>query len=267
MPISVPFCDLDEYPRKIWDHNGFKGFRRVKVAMADEPTFCTEILWGNNSGWPTAYGGVNAYAIKCSSKPMPGKFSDAGNGYGSFDSYEVLVEYSTNAININNSIIGWEKLYPFEHITPVQSPDKRFDSATGDPIMPHQLPHLVQCGDTYIRGYNNAPAVPAAVLYYKRCVNNAPVACFSLGVVFPAQTLMFNTYTANRIWKRTGPENFNLAYEFRFLPNVTKSRQILGWNSVWNPDADGGAGDFVTMWGSSSQYIPYPAVDFNALFY
>lgn len=241
---------------------GFEAHRTCKVAWADRWAFINEHIL---TAWP--YHNVNAYCVEGTAKPFPdGKHSDGGDGLLSFEYALVTLFYTTNIFKISDRVFGWERLRGASDSQPLRIREETlfWGEPGGDPVESGESPCFMDFpGMTYERGYMGVNAIPATALTLLRCVNNAPLACQSLGVVFPAETLRYVDFFADRQIDTSGSDNWKLVYYHHFKPNIDSSGVARGWNWFWRPEV----ADFQPVYNDSGiQYKPCRPANLSLLY-
>lgn len=74
------------------------------------------------------------------------------------------------------------------------------------------------------------PFIPQAALLLAGHANEAPVVARTTGIVFPAETLLYNGFQSRRNTLSDGTVTLDLAYDFAYKPT--------GWNNFWVPGLD-----------------------------
>jgi hypothetical protein len=232
--MAVDRHEMKGSPTEEWTQDGLYAICQWWCAWGDRYTLLTEIgtglgeLYQHNTG-----SGARAYAA--SVKPF-GKQSRAGPGKASYVKALVTAKY-TNAINYTegeNGILITEALQPHKEFITMPHEDAAgepllyWDASQETAVSGDEAPGLQLCGNDYIVTYHHVSAIPSGVataaLY--NCCNNASVASYTLGLTFPAESLLFPGATAVRTIKLGSTNDWQLSYRF--------SIRAVGWNKHWN---------------------------------
>lgn len=244
---------------------GFNAYRTCKVKWSERWGFI-----GENILRPWPYVGVNAYCVEGTAKPFPeSKTKDGGGGLLDFEYALVTLYYTTNIKDMGNGVIGWERLRGALESMPVRLPSEEDGEdplkwSNGDTVYNGDAPSYISFpGMYYDRGYIGVSSIPMTAVSMIGCVNNAPLASLSLGVVFAPETLRYVDFSADRQINTTGADRWRLTYLHHFKPNVDSSGVARGWNWFWRP----GIGDFQAVYNSSGvQYKPHVPANLSLIY-
>lgn len=134
-------------------------------------------------------------------------------------------------------------------------------AAGGQSLEPGEVPSKILRGMDYVLTKYNLSAIPAAALTLVGCCNDAPVTAVTLGLTFPAETLLFNPPTLHRkVSLGPSAENrWTATYRFTYKPE--------GWNTFWNAHADPPRWDSIQIHNGAGYvaYQQYPPASFSGL--
>lgn len=128
-----------------------------------------------------------------------------------------------------------------------------------DAVTEEEAPTRLVVGLDYVIKWVRLASVPASILDIVDHVNDDTVTSGSLGLSFPAETLLANAPVLSRTITSNPSDNFwNL--EIRF------SRRKEGWNKYWRAKTMAYESMYYIPDGSSAvEYKNYPTYDFSAL--
>lgn len=296
------FNELDGWPKENWAMYGnFTAQRRVICAWDDRHDVIEHLAWAGGEPYPyvrvlsrTPTGAIdtyeltNAFATGAAVAPFCGMDEAAAGDYHSFTNdypwsggamgkpigladYEkavVTVDYSTDAIGLERDLLT-EELRPFAqydtvNVEKMQWPD---GSAVNKPAAPA---HLTR-GMEYIMTYYRAPSVPLTLVESINSCNHAAVSAPTLGVSFPAETLLYTGYNATRTLSYSSIATWKITLRMLYRP--------ASWNQFWNSaaavtvgtgnNAETVAGAYqpitVVPGGATANrtYRPYPLINFD----
>ena len=261
--MAVAFQDIadNNFPKENLSFTEFTGTRQALVNWADRRTYMGEVL---GTLWPSVYHSVNAYAVATSCEPPPGaKTTDLGGGYTGFEKSIVTVRYSTKPVRINDTVLGFEELMGAQEEHHIDKAGLYWASDGTDALEDIAPPSFYSPMLSYLRGYAGVDEIPSDVALCPGCVNAVPVACFSLGLVFEAETLKFADCRTKRTVKTTGADAWTLTYWFSYKPNYNPNWVAQGWNYFWRPKE----GIFKPIYlADGTRYKPNRPGNFNLLF-
>ncbi len=128
-------------------------------------------------------------------------------------------------------------------------------------LTPEEAPTLLQMGMDYVVKWKNLSVIPAAVLSFKNHVNQDSQVSPSLGLTFPAETLLGTSAVLSR--------TTNAAFEVSGWDlELRWSHREEGWNKFWNPKT--GAYEEIYIHGPNfnlpgTLYKNYPLMDMSGL--
>jgi hypothetical protein len=136
------------------------------------------------------------------------------------------------------------------------------EAAASAILTAEEAPSRLIIGMDYVVKWVKLSSVPAAVLTIVDHVNNASIVSPSLGLTFPAETLLANSPVINRTvgYGGSGTSDLEIRYSFR----------ADGWNKFWNPRTSA----FESVWVHSPntpptfapyEYINFPLADMSPL--
>ena len=209
----------------------------------------------------TAYpyhGATNTYAYNAKVIGW-GKSHDAGNGLVGYEKARLTVFYTNRIWFIGGGGGGkWisEKLTPTVHYMPMGERSFRWTSNTGIFVRDNEALGQRHVFLNYQLTYYRLPALPNAILTHQGASNNAPVASYTLGLIFPVETLILLGSPADRNLASGFTQGWSLAYNFESRPH--------GANNFWRAATQAWEPIFEER-GGGAQYKPYPPMNFSLL--
>ncbi len=105
-----------------------------------------------------------------------------------------------------------------------------------------------------VRSYPNAASVPAGFISDPGKVHNASYTSLSLGLTFPAETLLFLPNPVSQTSTTAGNTGYNYAVKFAYKPQ--------GWNKFYRPNSN----SYENIYNLAGVIVePYPPANLAAL--
>jgi hypothetical protein len=256
MPPTVAYSELPGSPTEQWTEEGFTATVKLMCAWGVRNTLATEIMT-QREPYPR-FPGTKAYPRVADIEPFPAKIDESAVAWGllgslsSFESALVTISYDTSGADVD--LID-EVLEPTAEFMTLDHKDFRWGSGTGDELKEGEAPGKLIRGLDYRVTFHQAPYIPAAVLTLPGYCNEEALTSYTLGLTFPAQTLLFQPPTATRRITSQMVECWKLGYRFSY--------RATGWNKFWRQAAD----DWAEIWhAGGTRYYNYPLGDFPSAF-
>lgn len=265
MAFSVAFEELDGFPQVHWERGIFVGVRRLKVAWIYRLTLQIELAYQDNMYWPYSGGLEGSIIYKVKIEPL-GRQTNAptttppDDALASYD-YAVLTLYYGNdgprlygnAQLITESLSGWDSgaTLPYNNL--------RWGSGAGTLLHPQEAPEIAQYSFVLTQTFHRVYGVPNWVKARMRRVNPAAYATYQVGLVFPAETMLYQPpriVSTAMLW---GPDTYDITVRYLIHPSwadeLPAGQVALGWNSFWRLET--ARYESIYMAGGS-RYIQYP---------
>ena len=129
-----------------------------------------------------------------------------------------------------------------------------------DEVTDEEAPTRLIIGFDYVVKWTRLPSIPVAVLDVVDHVNDDTVTSGSLGLTFPAETLLCNAPVISRTVTATGSGSF-------FSMDIRFSYRKNGWNRYWRAKSQ----DYVSMFSydpdamTQERYLNFPLTDLSDL--
>jgi hypothetical protein len=241
-----------------------EGFESASVqlmcAWADRHDVVAEIVGGYYI-WPYAGAFIKPpYATSAAIKPFGGKALGVTSGAINYDKALITINYS------HRDGEDPEDLYSesFEPTCEFLTLDyKKFswanDTADGpaDALLEDEAPGQLLRGANLVRTIYKLDTLPGALLTCFGCVNQDSYVSATLGLTFPAETLLYSPPALDRTRKADGSGAWDVQVSFGIKPN--------GWNKFWRSKTQ----DWAEMWDNEAEqiYKSYPTGDFSSLLF
>ncbi len=267
--MAVTFEEIGSSPQETLTRESFSAVRRLKVAWADRHTLKTELL---GDDYPLI-SGTNAICTSASSVPILAQNKGTGS-VSSFDYAIVTASYEVETIELN--YVGERtsiSIEPKAEFLTIGARNLRWTNNAGSQVRDEESPGLLMVGFDYIIEKQNIQTLDRAVVQgLIGHVNKAAVKPTARGLenwAFPAETLLFNPPSIQRITDALSVPRWNVTYRLTYKPNIdtTVTPNVeRGWNYFWRADAATGIAKFDAMFiASGAQYKPYPPGDFTGV--
>lgn len=224
---------------------GFQASVTLKVSAANKDALIDDLL-GNQREWPRSTFPTKPRAFSASVSGFYSESPVIGQTYV-YDEYLATIQYSTDP---NKTIVS-ETIEPDAEFIRLDHRNFRW-SSDGAPLTEGEAPGFLQTSMKLIRKYFNQIEVPTLLLTPGVVHNAAYVS--SLGLTFPAETLLLTPQPISRTVTTAGSEGFNFSVGFSYKPN--------GWNKYWRPDTQ--TWDRIIL-ANGTAYNSYPLVDLTGV--
>lgn len=242
------------------DCNEKHGTRKENMAISESPFDASVVLectWGNRAAlvndllltpqpWPyAAAGGITPYAVRCSVMPAPTTYTQADQGI-TYTNAEVTVYYSANISRYSDEEdpptiqIYSESIEPDIEFNTVPNSGKSyfFDTSNiGVPARPLPDPESIieenfpvaypSFNLRLVRTLYHLAAVPTTALTSINKINATDYTSSTLGLTFPAKTLLFEPPTLQRSISTAGSDGWTCTAKFHYRQST--------WEKFWNP--------------------------------
>lgn len=245
--MAVTYAEMQGYPTGRWADGDFYGKRRLKVAWSDASALLEEL---ENTSWPYADGPNLCTPWQAIIKPFPHVRMDGTNSIASYDWAMIDVDYTTKGPVWNDtlSISVYETTSPYTRVHKIKADSKLYWDATCETGIDYS-PICEWHGLKYKLTFSGLDSAPTPALDYIRYVNSNDVGTYTLGLSFPAETLMFAGATVDSKFNWGKLARYSVTYNFIYWP--------AGHNKMFRP----GSG-FVDVYyknanGDGVLYEPY----------
>ncbi len=256
--LTTECYELDGSPQESYNEGSFKGTIRLRCAWANRYALAGEIA--NYTLWPLA-AGLAARSRSMSILPFSQVQGATVNLSADYEQAVLTVDYvfDKDTPQESGGELFAESLEPTaQNLT---QDWQSFKWKNGPQIEPGEAPSKLFKGLDYVLTKYNLAAVPAAALTLVGCCNAAQVVSATLGLTFPAQTLLFNPPSLQRkVSAGSSPSlKWTATYRMSYNPG--------GWNTFWNARKAGGPGwDTLQVKlpaGGYVDYVQYPPAAFS----
>lgn len=280
--FTVAHTEVAGYPQERWDQGNFLAVRRLRCLWTDRMQLLTELNTEKGRYYPYPTGPwwkdsddniiVGAVAVAADIFPTHRErdriLADTELGQvtghqvtiddlltvavGTYEFVDIIVRYSNNGpVWRGNKTTIRETIEPMAINESVPDRDLRWGSGTGPPVQ-QSIPFIFY-GMEYVATVNLLLEPPAHTLdYVGRCNSNA-VGTESMGLVFPAETLLFKPPTITRSATWSGQARWQSTYRFSYHP--------AGWNTFWRPSTQ--TYESIYVKNSNTRYVQYPPTTFT----
>lgn len=197
--------------------------------------------------WPYS----SRYCVAKTGSIVPEKSEADQDGQGFIYKFAILtINYSSKRDNNENSVS--ESIEPTCEFLTLDYRRFRWGSANGDPLIEAEAPGKQIKGLNLIRKYQRVPNVPSGILAAMGAVNSAPYSSQLLGMTFPAESLLFQPPSLDRVITYIGNKGWNVQLKFSCKPD--------GWNKYWRAKSQ--AYEYIYLAGGGI-YRSYPMANFS----
>jgi hypothetical protein len=250
------YDELDGSPVEEWLPNEFSATRKLICAWGDRNAIIEAAGADGGEVYPHNPG-TKAYAYAASAEPFGGQ-AGGGDGMSSYEKAIVTIKY-TNASNkpyrTSDGKYVTEQITPTAEYLQTSAKNLYWDSGHKQPLAEGEAPPFFYRSFTYTITFHHASAVPGGILGLVNCVNGGPMASYSLGFVFAAETLLFPAASAVRTIQLGKLNDWQITYHFAY--------KSVGWNSFWRNDPPGFSPIYPK--GSTQPYRQHPLANFMSL--
>lgn len=253
--ITIPYEEVGE-PEKIWTPDTRRGKRTLKCAWGSKETLEAELrggvtLYGNQMTYtkPAPYpGDANIFPSEIRSRPFGAKIvGTAEIAVYEFALLDIMYErppYGVNEANPNEVLISESLEASAEYIT-LPNRQLYWDTAGEDPLNSSEAPGLLIHTVDWVYTIHYMPYIFEEYLSYVGAVNLSALYSTTLGITFPAQTLLYNPPTMNRQITTDGVSCWELTCRFTYRYN--------GWNNL--PRAEGNSISFNPIYNENGNAV------------
>jgi hypothetical protein len=252
--VTIPHEELDGSPTEGFDDKGFRAERQLVCAWADRFDLQDQLLGqavidqtGNTtyirpSDYPHKPG--LAYAISAAAEPFSGKCLPAGGNLNlaSYTQALVRVQYGsrTGAGGGGGGDGGGEPFIeetvePFAEFLTYSPVGLHWGSNLGPLLKDDEAPGKLIKGFNW--NYTRHRMLTIPVVYWNLIskVNDSPITSLTLGITFPAETLLFNPPRLARQVTSIGSSTYGVAWTVSLLMTYKPD----GWNKFWRGQDNG----------------------------
>ena len=220
--------EAPNFPRGEWDSGIFTGMRRIIVGWDHRVELLTEMGSPAKWSWPYPDGTPYAIARRAKVDPWPdeaGQVNDLGSQEAAYEQAAVTVWYTNAGPRwINNSVLVEESIDPVADIQYVDtSTFKWFNGAQPAFTGQESVRRLLYSFD-YVLKFHRIAAIPAYIQSRVGYVNSNTVTAYTLGMVFPPETLLYKPPQMQRAVTVAGNDAWNITIRYGYHP--------AGWNTA-----------------------------------
>jgi hypothetical protein len=263
----IPCREIQDTKREGAKIDGMTASVTLGCAYVDRFNLMYDLLYGNFGGgrlWP--YGG-NVYCVGCETADGPPGQAQSGvlntQGYDVDQSY-VVATYASPSSNPQQPDVGnvTENLEPTCEFQTLPHTDFLWDGAGQQVLKPEESPAKQNRGVNYVRTLSKIePPLPIELITLQGYVNDSTINSTSLGLTFPAETLMYRGVSLSRTVAGTAPpDTGSLAWNMTLKFGVKYDK----WNKFWRGPQEGWQGFKIKATGAP--YKNYPLGDFSVFF-
>lgn len=245
--------ELDGYPVETWTKDGLTAVVQFDTSWENRNVIPPYLLAGGEEGGPRRYprnSFVNCFVKTVVFRPF-GASSELFPGAITYEKARFTVNYGPpdagEAIDATS-----ESLEPSAEFITLDHKGLVWGADDGPPLKEAEAPgKLIRTFD-YVKTFFGLEELPTSMLTYVGSCNEFEVTAVSLGLTFPAQTLLFNPPTASRTTNSEGEGKWDLTYRLTYRPDT--------WNKFWRQESD----DFDEIWhAGGTQYFNFPLIDWG----
>ena len=253
--------ELDDSPQESWEKSGrFNATRKLKVPWADRNTLARQLL-GNRVTLPQSYPDRStALARSVEIDHLAEKIVNAGSGSAAtINTYEhavLTVRYADPEPGSaeDPQTLATESLEPSAEFITLPADNLHWGSATGPLLKDAEAPGRIIAMVDWVYKRNRVPFVNSAMFALQSHCNQAEVTSLTLGVTFPAETLLYSTISLEREIYADGADAWSVTFRFTY--------REPGWNVFWRADLNA----WVSIYHTDGTLIkPIPTGNFRTL--
>jgi hypothetical protein len=260
---SITNYEMDGFPIVEQTLDAYKAVRRVMMEWSDVDTFISELVATDGLYPYNPSSGATVYRVKIEKLPGSTLTASGGTGMVVYDWAALTLWYSTDAPRYWSNLFYTEEVEPyreFHTVNPVAADGTtqilKWTSNSGDNV--NEGLGVTLAGHIYVLTFYRASSIPANFFSANGYCNSSAVICYSLGMTYPAQTLLHADPYAKRHAILGGTNKWMLRYRW-----IYRGANSATWNHKWRPES-GGSWD--TVWrNGSTQVIFHPTVAFSTL--
>lgn len=272
LPVTIDHEELAGSPQEIGSETDFKARRSLKCAWADRLTLYDQMLTGyliNAGGTPPLITRIGqqypdwpgVYAVRCSIEPFASdvQAADAQGRIAKYAHARLSVDYEPRnfayGVGTDAGQIGEESVETVAEF--LTAPHQRlFWDTSGLPaagLNENEAPGKIIRSLIWVYTYRQVLDVPAGWRTYVGYTNLSAVTSTSTGLVFAADTLLYEGVRLGRVVTQGAQQAWTAQLRFTHRPETWNKWYKRGTDTISNVyKADG------------SRYLPYPSVDFIA---
>ena len=234
----------------------------------------TAELLGVALNWP--YVPIGAIASRIGIKPVQdGAFTTDADGLIQYEEAIVEVFFSVNEAGrldqatdptSGEKVLFTESLEPTIEYTSLDHKEFRWGDANGRVLNEHEAPSRRRRGMNLIRSIFGMPAISSAALDLIGKTNDTAYVSATLGLEFPAETLLWipptsqRSVTLNSLLSSDVQRGWNFVFKWNF--------KKAGHNKEWNSAKSGGA-DYDVIWDTVTEQVfkQFPPADMSAFLF
>lgn len=259
MPVEK--AEMQGSPKESWTLTGFSATRQFICAYGDRAALEAELLGAAYT--PVAdtgsiCTGVNAVPFEAEQQGV----DDDAN----YEKALVTAKWGTSGDTPEFVVDTYytESLEPTAEFLTLDHKLYRWEANDGDPLTEDEAPGRLMRGMDYVRTKYNQATIPAAALSLVGTVNSAAVSPKTTGMsglTFPAQTLLYQPPTIQRVVTAAGALAWNITYRFTYKPNWDGAT-ARGWNWFWRAESQAYKQIYIA---GGAVYNNYPVGNFALL--
>jgi len=257
---------MDGYPIEEYTLDGFGAIRQVHLAWTDVDTFVSELASTDGLYPYKPATGATVYRVKVEKMPGVALSTSGGTGMVAYAEAQVTIWYSTWAPRYFSNLFYVEKVEPyreFHSVSPIRTGSDgsitQVVEWTSDSVDVGESFGVILAGHVYCLSFYRVTTIPANFFTANGYCNSAAVVAYSLGITYPAQTLLHVDPKAERVVKLGGTQTWALHYRW-----VYRGANSATWNHKWRAEG-GGKWDTIRLHGAGAQVIFHPTVAFSTL--
>ena len=220
--MATAYDEMVDSPIEDFATDSFSATRRLMVDWGSRYALVAELQWVAYPYIP----GILAYptsmsVVPAKSKQLPG----VGTDYVTYEKAIITIHYRSSAEDPSTSDFVTEALEPNAELRTLDFEDFRWGAVDGDVLKEDEAPSQLLRGHDYVLSFHNAVAVPISVITLEGYVNEANFSTYTLGLTYPAETLLFAGGSPSRRITSTGADTFKLTERFQY--------KASGWNKFF----------------------------------
>jgi len=252
--MPVDFAEEPGSPQESWDKDGLTAVVHLRCDWNVRNQLIIEkLMWGGElyPRLPIS----RARARSGSAAPAPGQLTQAIPGYAQYENAIVTINYSTKGPDKEDEgVLFEESIEPTAEFMTLDHTAFAWGAADGPALKEQEAPGLLQPGCDLRLTFPDLTTIPAAVMTLPGYVNAAAYTS-RRGIVFPAETLLFNLPVIHDIVKADGTNSQSMDLRLTYKP--------CGWNRFWH--AASGA-YLYQYFKTGGIHRGYPMGNFSAIF-
>lgn len=245
--------EMDGFPIEQYTLDGFSAVRRVILPWSDKDAYVSYLSASDGLYPYDTSTGATLFRVKIEKLPGSQLSATGGSGYVTYDQAMVTIWYSTTAPRYYGGLFYTESVDPFREFHTVSNTGMTWTTSTAAVNEPQGV---IQSGHVYTLEYHRATSIPPNFFTANGYCNSASVTAYSLGITYPAQTLLHESPHAERQVILGGANRWMLRYRW-----VYRGANSATWNHKWNPATN--AWDTCKIGGNLVTF--HPTVNFSTL--